>query len=214
MLVGMFIHMKAAWFFLHLECSARHSMDFRYGSVLCTSFFPFSFSTIRYLYHIGFVIYFVSIKDISLLFRKECRYLNSPYHDPSVSIQILSDSFPVLIHLTDSKTSLVRFHLQILYAYQGLRWLWPNLRQIVSPFQQLKTSSLSLCMYQLFSSSTLDLCNLHSCLLKVFLMINHSYGRIYCLQVDRVAMLLHSYRLYRDAVIQQVGFCSNFLLTL
>ncbi|MED6152194.1 hypothetical protein PIB30_089528 [Stylosanthes scabra] len=31
------------------------------------------------------------------------------------------------------------------------------------------------------------------------------YGRIYCLQVDRVAMLLHSYRLYRDAVIQQVG---------
>lgn len=29
------------------------------------------------------------------------------------------------------------------------------------------------------------------------------YGRIYCLQVDRVAMLLHSYRLYRDAVIQQ-----------
>ncbi|RZC20724.1 Regulator of MON1-CCZ1 complex isoform D [Glycine soja] len=30
------------------------------------------------------------------------------------------------------------------------------------------------------------------------------YGRIYCLQVDRVAMLLHSYRLYRDAVIQQV----------
>ena len=35
---------------------------------------------------------------------------------------------------------------------------------------------------------------------------NHSYGRIYCLQVDRVAMLLHSYRLYRDAVIQQVGF--------
>ncbi|ESW34347.1 hypothetical protein PHAVU_001G144700 [Phaseolus vulgaris] len=29
------------------------------------------------------------------------------------------------------------------------------------------------------------------------------YGRIYCLQVDRIAMLLHSYRLYRDAVIQQ-----------
>ncbi|KAJ7975975.1 Colon cancer-associated Mic1-like protein [Quillaja saponaria] len=29
------------------------------------------------------------------------------------------------------------------------------------------------------------------------------YGRIYCLQVDRVAMLLHSYRLYRDAVVQQ-----------
>lgn len=38
------------------------------------------------------------------------------------------------------------------------------------------------------------------------LTINHSYGRIYCLQVDRIAMLLHSYRLYRDAVIQQVGF--------
>jgi len=38
------------------------------------------------------------------------------------------------------------------------------------------------------------------------LTINNSYGRIYCLQVDRVAMLLHSYRLYRDAVIQQVGF--------
>lgn len=29
------------------------------------------------------------------------------------------------------------------------------------------------------------------------------YGRIYCLQVDRVAMLLHSYRFYRDAVVQQ-----------
>lgn len=29
------------------------------------------------------------------------------------------------------------------------------------------------------------------------------YGRIYCLQVDRVAMLLHSHRFYRDAVIQQ-----------
>ncbi|XP_076933101.1 uncharacterized protein LOC143598892 [Bidens hawaiensis] len=29
------------------------------------------------------------------------------------------------------------------------------------------------------------------------------YGRIYCLQVDKVAMLLHSYRFYRDAVIQQ-----------
>ncbi|KAF7148438.1 hypothetical protein RHSIM_Rhsim03G0003600 [Rhododendron simsii] len=29
------------------------------------------------------------------------------------------------------------------------------------------------------------------------------YGRIYCLQVDRVAMLLHSHRFYRDAVVQQ-----------
>ncbi|CAI9100968.1 OLC1v1038165C1 [Oldenlandia corymbosa var. corymbosa] len=29
------------------------------------------------------------------------------------------------------------------------------------------------------------------------------YGRIYCLQLDRVAMLLHLYRFYRDAVIQQ-----------
>lgn len=29
------------------------------------------------------------------------------------------------------------------------------------------------------------------------------YGRIYCLQVDRVAVLLHSYRLYRYARIQQ-----------
>ncbi|KAK4766433.1 hypothetical protein SAY87_008075 [Trapa incisa] len=29
------------------------------------------------------------------------------------------------------------------------------------------------------------------------------YGRIYCLQVDRVAMLLHSYRFYCDAVVQQ-----------
>ncbi|GKV34511.1 hypothetical protein SLEP1_g42881 [Rubroshorea leprosula] len=29
------------------------------------------------------------------------------------------------------------------------------------------------------------------------------YGRIYCLQVDRVAMLLHCYRFYRDAVVQQ-----------
>ncbi|KAL2535145.1 Colon cancer-associated Mic1-like [Abeliophyllum distichum] len=29
------------------------------------------------------------------------------------------------------------------------------------------------------------------------------YGRIYCLQFDRAAMLLHSYRFYRDAVVQQ-----------
>lgn len=29
------------------------------------------------------------------------------------------------------------------------------------------------------------------------------YGRIYCLQVDRIAMLLHMYRFYRDAVVQQ-----------
>lgn len=29
------------------------------------------------------------------------------------------------------------------------------------------------------------------------------YGRIYCIQVDRVAMQLHSYRFYRDAVVQQ-----------
>ncbi|KAK9122651.1 hypothetical protein Sjap_012253 [Stephania japonica] len=29
------------------------------------------------------------------------------------------------------------------------------------------------------------------------------YGRIYCLQVDRVAMLLHLYRFYRDAVVPQ-----------
>ncbi|CAM8890122.1 unnamed protein product [Rhodiola kirilowii] len=29
------------------------------------------------------------------------------------------------------------------------------------------------------------------------------YGRIYCLQVDKVAMLLHLYRFYRDAVVQQ-----------
>lgn len=29
------------------------------------------------------------------------------------------------------------------------------------------------------------------------------YGRIYCLQFDRVGMLLHSYRLYQDIVIQQ-----------
>lgn len=29
------------------------------------------------------------------------------------------------------------------------------------------------------------------------------YGRIYCLQVDRVAMLIHCYRFYRDAVIPQ-----------
>lgn len=30
MSAGMFIHMKVAWFFLLLECSARPSMDFRY----------------------------------------------------------------------------------------------------------------------------------------------------------------------------------------
>ncbi|KAJ0249429.1 Mic1 domain-containing protein [Hirschfeldia incana] len=29
------------------------------------------------------------------------------------------------------------------------------------------------------------------------------YGRIYCLQVDREAMLFHTYRFYRDAVVQQ-----------
>ncbi|CAN8270108.1 unnamed protein product [Cochlearia groenlandica] len=29
------------------------------------------------------------------------------------------------------------------------------------------------------------------------------YGRIYCLQVDKEAMLLHLYRFYRDAVVQQ-----------
>ncbi|XP_041024360.1 uncharacterized protein LOC121265011 [Juglans microcarpa x Juglans regia] len=29
------------------------------------------------------------------------------------------------------------------------------------------------------------------------------YGRIYCVHVDRVAMLLHLYRFYRDAVVQQ-----------
>ncbi|KAJ4970676.1 hypothetical protein NE237_003775 [Protea cynaroides] len=29
------------------------------------------------------------------------------------------------------------------------------------------------------------------------------YGRIYCLQVDGIAMLLHLYRFYRDAVVQQ-----------
>ncbi|KAJ4980007.1 hypothetical protein NE237_010787 [Protea cynaroides] len=29
------------------------------------------------------------------------------------------------------------------------------------------------------------------------------YGRRYCLQVDRIAMLLHLYRFYRDAVVQQ-----------
>ncbi|XP_075110746.1 uncharacterized protein LOC107832737 isoform X1 [Nicotiana tabacum] len=29
------------------------------------------------------------------------------------------------------------------------------------------------------------------------------YGRIYCLQLDRIAMQLHCYRFYRDAVIQQ-----------
>ncbi|XP_038694975.1 uncharacterized protein LOC119992325 [Tripterygium wilfordii] len=32
------------------------------------------------------------------------------------------------------------------------------------------------------------------------------YGRIYCMQIDRVAMLLHSYRFYRDAVVQQGSF--------
>ncbi|OVA20702.1 Colon cancer-associated Mic1-like [Macleaya cordata] len=32
------------------------------------------------------------------------------------------------------------------------------------------------------------------------------YGRIYCLQVDRVAMLLHFHRFYRDAVVQQGSF--------
>jgi hypothetical protein len=40
-----------------------------------------------------------------------------------------------------------------------------------------------------------------------------SYGRIYCLQIDRVAMLLHSYRFYQDAVVQQVIPFSNFLFS-
>jgi hypothetical protein len=30
------------------------------------------------------------------------------------------------------------------------------------------------------------------------------YGRIYCLQLDRVSMTLNLYRFYRDAVVQQV----------
>lgn len=29
------------------------------------------------------------------------------------------------------------------------------------------------------------------------------------MQIDRVAMLLHSYRFYRDAVVQQVNSCSK-----
>ncbi|KAJ8621406.1 hypothetical protein MRB53_029935 [Persea americana] len=32
------------------------------------------------------------------------------------------------------------------------------------------------------------------------------YGRIYCLQVDRVGMLIYLYRFYRDAVVQQGSF--------
>ncbi|KAF5737364.1 hypothetical protein HS088_TW13G00243 [Tripterygium wilfordii] len=32
------------------------------------------------------------------------------------------------------------------------------------------------------------------------------YGRIYCMQIDRVAMLLRSYRFYCDAVVQQGSF--------
>ncbi|KAF3627007.1 putative Ribosomal protein S9 [Capsicum annuum] len=32
------------------------------------------------------------------------------------------------------------------------------------------------------------------------------YGRIYCLQLDKIAMQLHCYRFYRDAVIQQGSF--------
>jgi len=37
--------------------------------------------------------------------------------------------------------------------------------------------------------------------------VNQIYGRIYRWQVDsRVAMLLHSHRLYHDAEIQQVDF--------
>ncbi|MCE2055022.1 hypothetical protein HAX54_041802 [Datura stramonium] len=31
------------------------------------------------------------------------------------------------------------------------------------------------------------------------------YGRVYCLQLDKIAMQLHCYRFYRDAVIQQVS---------
>lgn len=46
--------------------------------------------------------------------------------------------------------------------------------------------------------------------MKEVLLLIDSYGRIYCLQVDRVAMLLHSYRFYRDAVVQQVYLCLRF----
>lgn len=32
------------------------------------------------------------------------------------------------------------------------------------------------------------------------------YGRLYCVQVDRVALQLHMYRFYRDAVVPQVTY--------
>jgi hypothetical protein len=48
-------------------------------------------------------------------------------------------------------------------------------------------------------------------MLKLFNIV--SYGRIYCLQIDRIAMLLHSYRFYRDAVVQQVIPFSYFLFS-
>jgi hypothetical protein len=76
MLVGMYTHMKAAWFFLLLECSARHYTDFRYRSFPFASFYHCSFSTIRYLHYRGFVIYFVSIK-VRYIVQKRITCINS-----------------------------------------------------------------------------------------------------------------------------------------
>lgn len=57
----------------------------------------------------------------------------------------------------------------------------------------------------------LELANEFLYQLFIFLIKNGRYGRIYCLQVDRVAMLLHSYRFYRDAVVQQVCSFSTLI---
>lgn len=40
------------------------------------------------------------------------------------------------------------------------------------------------------------------------------YGRLYCLQVDRLAMELNIYRFYRDAVVPQVNTSLFYMLAL
>lgn len=114
-------------------------------------------------------------------------------------------------------------HLLEPSAYPDLRWPWPNLRWIVSPFLLLKMFISLLCM-SLLSIFSLLWGNLWVFYLhgvqgfsprwfNIFLLI-FRYGRIYCLQFDRVAMLLHSYRFYRDAVVQQVTFLFSSVLYL
>jgi hypothetical protein len=45
------------------------------------------------------------------------KYFNSPSHDSSVSIEIISDSIPILIHLTDKEK---HFWLDFIRRYCSL----------------------------------------------------------------------------------------------